>query len=131
MGAVFTNVGDEGLPDIRLSILLTEKSNPSGRRAVFARLPEEHKREIAAVLLDMVGGAEVARTIMRAEITIYSRGNGRKGGGWCCLRWHRDGDLKLGECGPLCMDVCSMFVCVRVRVCVCVYERVCVAARRA
>ena len=51
---------------MRLSILLTEMSNPSGQRAVFARLPEEHRREIAAVLLAMVGGAEVAGTIMRA-----------------------------------------------------------------
>ena len=131
MGAVFTNVGDGSLPDIRLSILLTEMSNPSGQRVVFARLPEEHRREIAEVLLAMVGGAEVAGTIVRVELTIYSRGNGRTGGGWRCLRWHRDGDLKLGACGPLCMDVCSMFVCVCVRVCVCVYEGGCVAARRA
>ena len=116
---------------MRLSILLTEMSNPSGQRAVFARLPEEHRREIAEVLLAMVGGAEVAGTIVRVELTIYSRGNGRTGGGWRCLRWHRDGDLKLGACGPLCMDVCSMFVCVCVRVCVCVYEGGCVAARRA
>ena len=118
---------------MRLSILLTEMSNPSGQRAVFARLPEEHRREIAAVLLAMVGGAEVAGTIMRVEITIYSRGNGRKGGGWRCLLWHRDGDLGLEQCGPLCVDVCSMFVCVCVcvPVCVYVYERGRVAARRA
>ena len=113
LGVVFTNDGDGGY-DMRLSIKIMDKVDSS---SFFSRLPKEFKDEISGLLI-AIFGRDVAMTINRCELSIYSRGKALHGGGRTlqrlCLRLHRDGDLALAMCGPLCADACLW---VRVRAC--------------
>ena len=114
LGAVFTNDGHGGY-DLRVSLKIMDKSdkNPS----VYSRLSRELQLEIGG-LLNKIFGRDVAATIDRIELSIYSAGTAQQGGAErlqrLCLRLHRDGDLKLAMCGPF-ARMC-VFGCVWVRV---------------